>query len=151
MKTLLIIILGCWSLSSVAQSTSADPVGPCLDRFLSSDTFAPLRTKLPMSGQFSAEDLTNSDLPTAVERKAVSDLVMEFQSCHRLGESWRNNNFPPGAMTLIADENTQTLLLLVDLFDGHMTYGQYNRKRLLLNQEVTRKMGAFIDDLKVSV
>jgi hypothetical protein len=88
----------------------------------------------PRKGTF--EMRADESYPTEGERKIIGNWANAVTECARLGDTFRQANYPPQIISLL-DEGEFTLLeLTVDLYNQKITYGTFNRGRQSLANAV---------------
>lgn len=135
-------------LAGCATSTGFPPTPPypdpslgCINRLGDEARFSGLVGKLQLriaGPSFSL--MTNRDRPTEEERSAIVSWMSARQHCLQLGEAWRAEYELPIVNEIQGRGHSKYFGLVAQLYNGEITYGEFERKRADLNVEVSREL-----------
>lgn len=128
LKTLLLVLL---TLLCSMQHTHADPLSDCINTLEHDAALQPISDKVSLAGktdrQFSM--MANESFPTPSEKEAIFAWATKRERCI-------NDNPPIAQVNREGFNAVQSLIL--DLYKGTITYGQFTRQR----QEIAKTVDA---------
>lgn len=147
MKPALFAFLLVVATSCFAQQ---DPSAVC-NRDLAADArFASIADKLPLAGisEMTFEMLANEKSPNAKEQKAIADWVSSHKECTKLGEAFRQQNYPPQVIALLIEADNSVVAVAADLFNRKLTYGAANKRMQSNLDDFRNRLAAFVQQIK---
>ena len=141
-----------FAMLAIATSCYAqqDPSIGCNRDLAADPRFASIADKLPLAGisEMTFEMLANEKSPNAKERKAISDWASSHKECTKLGETFRQQNYPPQVIALLIEADNSVVAVAADLYNRKLTYGAAN-KRLQSNLDDFRnRLAAIVQQIK---
>lgn len=132
LKTLLLVLL---ALLCSMQHVHADPLSDCINTLEHDSALQPISDKVSLAGKtdrlFSM--MANESFPTSSEKEAIFAWATKRERCI-------NDNPPPNnPITQVTREGFNAVQsLILDLYKGTMTYGQFTKQR----QEIAKIVDA---------
>lgn len=108
----------------------ADPMGDCIAALANDDALQPIADKVALSGDSDRAFfmMANNSHPTASEKVVILDWGNKRERC------LSNNPPPQNPVTHILVEGFRTVQsMILDLYNGDVSYGEFNRRRQDLN------------------
>lgn len=138
------------SSSSNSNSLASDPTSECISQIKSKKELQILKGKIELGGAADQpiEILANSSVPTKKERAAISLWITEHKNCKQLGNEWRETNVLPSIIALLEGVYSDTYLLAADLYAKKISYGDYAKAYIKIQQEFKTNTNAEIQQLR---
>ena len=133
-----------------AARADEDPTVQCVRALAAESRFDAIRTKIsiPDMRGISFEMLANDAIPTAEERKAISDWFAGQDACATLGASWRDTHYPPEVNAIGIATSTKVQLIGVDLYKGKTNYSDANKRVAIIRDELLKRLSEIIGQYK---
>ena len=119
------------------QTTLADPLANCIIALDQVETLRPISDKVSLTGKpdrlFSM--LANENLPTMEERGAIFEWATRRERC------FSENPLPSDPISQVKRETQEAVqLLILDLYKGKLTYGQFASRRQEIGKAASLRM-----------
>jgi hypothetical protein len=149
---LIAAVLLAGSSISLAQ-TVQDPSAQCAKDQTANPEFSLLVDKLPVGDirNITFGMLANDSIPTTEERNAIAAYFAANEQCAKLGESYRQANYPPEINNQLLAAMTAINLVGVDLYKGRITYGEANKRLAAVRDDLGSKMTVIIQQYKKDI
>jgi uncharacterized protein YeaO (DUF488 family) len=139
-------------LSSVASTSRAetDPSIQCMLDLATKPEFAHISSKLPLGNfrEISFAMLANDAVPTVAERAEIAAWYAGRDGCGKLGEAFRQSNYPAEVNVQLVSAITAVNEIGVDLYKAKITYGEANKRIAAARDELTTKVTEFVQQYK---
>lgn len=126
------IIAGCATPQQCQlASIPPNPESDCIEALASRVEFAAIRSKIYLARAKNQPFamMTNTDRPTAEEKKAITAWIGARQECFDNASSWAQQYLPSQLIVIGNRVMSSFLALTADLCNGKITYGDYARGR----------------------
>lgn len=134
--------------AGVAQAVQ-DPSAQCSLDLATKPDFALIADKLPIGGRkISFAMLANDTVPTSLERTEIAALFQANEDCGKVGESFRQANYPPEVNSELMVTLTANDLVGVDLYKGRISYGEANKRLASIRDDLISKMTTTVQQYK---
>ena len=140
------------STASIAQ-TVQDPSAQCSIDLTSKPEFADIRDKLPIGDlrEITFAMLANDALPSARERDGIAAWFAGREECRKVGESFRQANYPPEVNNQLTVSLTAFNEIGVDLYKGRISYGEANKRFGAARDELVTKITDIVQQYKKEI
>ena len=145
------IIVFCVLLTAMASALAQqDPSADCFINLASDSRFTPISGKMaigaPPKSTFTM--LADESFPSDSERKLIADWATAVEDCGPLGESYRQNNYPPHLLALVNESKNIFVGMVIDLYNRKIPYGQFNRRRQSTFDEIRARATEIVQRLQ---
>jgi len=146
----LILLFAMTGNAQEPQQTQQDPTIDCGRKLANEPRFAAIAAKLPLASMsdMTLEMLANQKRPTLPERKAIAGWVQAHEECIKAGQEYRQRNYPPQIIALVAQADDNVFRIAADLYSGTVTYGQANKRLLDVADDVRNKIAAIVEQIQ---
>lgn len=125
------------------------PSAQCIENAQGEVRFDVLRGKLPLrwSEEATFQMLALDRVPSSDERAALGQWGEVRERCFRAGEAFLQGL--PGEQAALAKESFGAgQRMLAELFNGRITFGEFNRRRSAMTDEATKRENAILSRTK---
>ena len=127
-----------------------DPSRTCFQNLAHETRFAPIADKMAITNvrETTFAMLANESLPKPEERPVIADLIGAQQACFQDGDLWRQKNYPPQIVAIVAESFNTGVATAADLYNGKLSYGAFNKQRQALADEARNRVAAVVQQIQ---
>lgn len=132
--TLLVVSL---FISGYSFAGVQDKTSQCLEKLKNDGRFSSIANHLALDGQDTASSqmLADETRPDELQQSAIADLIDARSECL---------NFSPTQLSVSL--HLAFVGIVPDLYNGKMTFGEFNKKWRVLFEQITKSPGEMLDD-----
>lgn len=139
------IILFLLFLSGIIYAQQ-NPAGLCLEGLVTDSRFITIAEKVAINA---VEDTTfamlaNQSLANERERKAISEWVTARAGCIKAGSAYLQQTYLPQIYAWIQESENSLLATAIELYNGKLSFGEFNRRRKATAVEIDNKLAALL-------
>lgn len=127
MKKVIVLSMLLFSSLALAGKLGQD----CFDELYARQDLATVVSKLPSSSPATFEQLSNTELALDTEKPLISILANGTNKCHQLYLDSEPKNLHPRIRKAYEDNQNNRMILLIDLYNQKISYGEYIQRRQL--------------------
>lgn len=143
-----LMFVGCAPTPPQRVAIPPNPQDACVISIVNDLQFAPLSSKIQLGGPVPSFDiLTIQDRPTAEEKALIEKWVSARQTCFAESAPWRSQWLHPALRGIPETVHSSFLILVAELYNGSLTYGDFAKKRAELSAEARRQQTAIVQQL----
>jgi len=128
MRVVLLVVL--ISISGYSFAETKDKTSQCMEGLKSDGRFSSIAKHLELDGQSAGRMLADKARPDDPQKQAVTEWIDARSQCVNLSPNPVTINLHMAFMGLVAD-----------LYNGQLTFGEYNKKWQRLFKEITKTHG----------
>ena len=127
-----------------------DPTITCLKNFVGDQRFSPIENKLSLADarDTTFEMLANQALPSKKEQEAIAAWVTARKECVKEGDAFHRQNYPLQIVTIVTEGENNIGAIAADLYNRKLTYGNFNKRRQGIADDVMNKVAAVAQQMK---
>lgn len=135
---------------SVTVHAQDDPTVTCLGKLPANKKLTPIVSKLAVSvvTETTFPMLADQSRPNELEKRAIADWAAERNECVKAGDDYWRRTYPPQIHALAIEAENTLMALAVELYNGKVTFGEFNKRRQAASDESQNKMTAILQQMK---
>jgi hypothetical protein len=95
--------------------------------------------------------LASEGKPTPNERTLMAAVAGEYQRCFQAGDPWRQEHYLPQVTAILTEALHQGLAATTELYQGHISYGAYNKRRQGIAAEASTRIATIVQQVQLAL